>query len=202
MTKKRHLWSILICSINERSEKYSKLYDRLNRQIDRWNRKLSENTVEIVSFIDNRGENTIGHKRNWLVENAKGKYISFIDDDDWISDSYVESQAKLLRTNDYDCLELWGEITFNGRYPKKFTHSIRYDRYSQKDNVYYRPPNHLNCIRKKIAEKFPFPEKNIGEDTDWAMKICRSGLLKREKENTLTLYYYRYDTRDSVQHYR
>ena len=57
---------------------------------------------------------------------------------------------------------------------------IRYERY----------PNHLNCIKASIAKQFKFPEKNHGEDTDWATQIHKSGLLKSEYQIDDVIYYY------------
>lgn len=178
------LLSILICGLEERKEQYDRLYKSLKKQL--------VDGVEIDFFVDSR-ENSIGHKRNMLLQSAKGKYVCFIDDDDRISANYVSLILEGLK-KDVDCCSLTGEITFNGENPKKFIHSIEYHDYFEENEVYFRPPNHLNAIRKSIAEQFHFPEVNHGEDTNWAMHISNSNMLKSEHKITDTIYFYDYLT--------
>ena len=42
---------------------------------------------------------TIGEKRNWLLEQAKGEYVVFVDDDDLVTNNYVQSIMKRMNTN-------------------------------------------------------------------------------------------------------
>ena len=88
-----------------------------------------------------------------------------------------------------DCFKLYGEYTENGVNKKPFVHSIEYDEWFEKDNVYFRPPNHLNIIKTDIAKQFKFPDISHGEDKDWSMQIKNSGLLKNE-ENIDGIYYF------------
>jgi len=180
------LWSILICTMDEREQQFASLYEKLNQQIYDLN---AQDHIEVLYFKDKRGEHTVGFKRNILVEQSKGKYISFIDDDDHIHDKYVELIATKLFNNP-DCVNLNGIITFNGKNPKKFVHSIQHKKYSEENNVYLRPPNHLNPIRRSIAAQFTFPVKNFSEDTDWAMQIAQSGLLHTEETIDEPYYFY------------
>lgn len=187
------LWSILICTLEERSAQFETLFNKLQNQIEMNSLK---NEIEILAFKDNR-EYSVGYKRNYLMNSSKGKYICFIDDDDDISDDYIPMiYQKLL--SDPDCVELQGIITFAGKCPKKFIHSTQYHSYFQQDNIFYRPPNHLNPMRRGIAIQFNFPEKNYGEDTDWAMQICKSELLKKEACVDQPYYFYQYDETKSV----
>ena len=73
--------SILICGITNRD--FSPLLTHLEKQ-------TQDKPVEILSLVDNK-KMKIGRKRNLLVEMSKGEYISFIDDDDWVTDDYVDS---------------------------------------------------------------------------------------------------------------
>ena len=60
----------------------------------------------------------------------------------------------------------------------------------QKDNTYYRPPNHLNPIKRSIAIQFLFPEQNYGEDAVWSKAIERSELLQTEEWINIPYYFY------------
>lgn len=182
------LWSILICTIEGREQSFQNIYQKLTKQIQD---SHLENHVEILYYKDKRGEHSIGHKRNVLLEQSKGKYISYVDDDDDVHNQYVELIASKLLNNP-DCVNLNGIITFDGGGAKKFVHSIKYDRYFEQGGTYFRPPNHLNPIRRAIAAQFTFPEVNLGEDTDWAMQIARSKLLRTEETINEPYYFYHY----------
>lgn len=172
--------SLLICHKQDRL----KLLNRLMAT-------LSIQDLNGVELLVDGNDGTVGEKRNRLLQKAKGKYVAFIDDDDFVSDDYIYHLMEGVE-KDVDCCSLVGEITFDGKNPKKFIHSIKYDSWFEKNNVYYRCANHLNCIKKSIALQIMFPEKNIGEDHDYSMKLQKSGLLKTEHEINSTIYYYDY----------
>jgi hypothetical protein len=178
--------SILICTLDERLNQFNYLYNKLKRQVDSGYSK----SVEILYHRDNRLMK-VGDKRNSLINNAKGKYVCFIDDDDDVSDDYISVLIKGCNENK-DCVGMVGQITINGQSPKQFVHSLRYNEYFEKDNVYYRPPNHLNPIKKNIAKQFMFDKINYGEDTDWAMRICKSKILKTESFFDKPIYFYKF----------
>lgn len=181
------IWSILICTLEERRKSFDCLYEKLMKQIENCG---LEKEIEILWFLDNR-EASVGYKRNFLLQASQGKYINFIDDDDDIHDNYIHMIYEKLKKGP-DCVSLIGIITTDDRRPKKFIHSIRYKTYFEESGVYFRPPNHLNPIKRSIAIQFPFPNKYFGEDTDWAMMIARSGLIKKEEEIREPYYFYKY----------
>lgn len=183
------LWSILICTIEGREESFDQLCNKLKSQI---NALGLCDEIEILSCKDKRGEHSVGLKRNKLMEQSSGCYIQFLDDDDDIHDDFIKIIYEKLQNNP-DCVSLTGIITTNGTDPKTFIHSIKYDEYFEQNNTYFRPPNHINPIKRSIAIQFAFPEKNVGEDTDWAMSIARSKLIKTEEVIDIPYYFYRYD---------
>jgi glycosyltransferase involved in cell wall biosynthesis len=156
------------------------------------------NNVQCIVYEDD-SKISIGEKRNSLLEIAKGEYISFVDDDDLLFKNYIKLLMEGIEQK-VDCCSLKGIITMNGGMPDYFEHSIRYNEY--KTNLgaeynngqikYERFPNHLSCIKSEIAKAFKFPEKNWGEDTDWATQIHKSGLLKTEHYISEVIYYYKY----------
>lgn len=179
------VWSILIPTLDSRTDQFTKLYKELLRQIEE--NKLYHK-VEVLFFKDNK-HHSVGYKRNALIDAARGKYTSFVDDDDDIHKDYVKMiYNKLLKGP--DCVSLTGIITFDGSNPRKFIHSIKHKRYYMSAGIYYRPPNHLNPIKKEIAEKIKFEDKNFSEDTDWAMEIQKAGLIKTQEEINEPYYFY------------
>jgi len=105
-------------------------------------------------------------------------YVNFIDDDDEVHDNYIAMIHEKLKSNP-DNVSLVGVITFNDENPTKFIHSVKFKSYFQANGIYFRPPNHLNTMKRSTAAQFLFPAISYGEDTDWAMRISRSGLLKK-----------------------
>ena len=186
------LFSILIPTLSSRSEQCLSLVDRLLDQVERGN---YIGLVEVVTLYDS-GEKSIGTKRNELIQMAKGKYVSFVDDDDDITSNYIDLIMEGI-AHDVDCCSLRGVITWDGTNEEVFEHSIKYDAY--KTNAtgfprYERFPNHLNCIKKEIANDFKFPEINFSEDTDWATQIFNSGRIKTEHYIDSVLYHYKFIT--------
>jgi len=184
------LFSILIPTLSSRTNQCLSLVDRLLDQIEQGN---YIGLVEVVTLYDS-GEKSIGTKRNELIQMAKGKYIAFVDDDDDITANYIDLIMEGI-AHDVDCCSLRGVITWNGEQPEVFEHSIKYDAY--KTNAtgfprYERYPNHLNAIKKEIANDFKYPEINHGEDTDWATQVYQSGRIKTEHYIDSVLYHYRF----------
>lgn len=178
--------SILIPTMPERADMYSDLMSILIKQI-----KQNDLPVQIV-IDDTPG--TIGQKRNSLLSRATGEYVAFFDDDDIPADHYIYSILSAIQSHP-DCCSLNGIITTDGLDPKRFIHSIKYKTWFEQEEVYYRPPNHLNVIKRSIARQFKFPEIIFGEDKDWSMRLCNSGLLKTEANIDETLYFYKYKTK-------
>lgn len=190
------LLSILIPTIVEREESFLKLKTFLEEQIVKAG---LESIIEILYLSDNR-QYPIGTKRNVLINAAKGNYIVFIDDDDWVSEDYVISIYEALTSSeDIDCVGIQGLLLFQGKQERIFKHSIKYTKYSDDSRFYYRPPNHISPIKRDIAIKYSFADVNIGEDTDWAMRLCKDQVLKKEVMiDTKILYYYFFDPNKSA----
>ena len=179
--------SILIPSTPNRETMLASLISNLDNQIDKlWLWDEVEILVEMDSY-----EKTIGEKRNALLDKVDSKYLCFIDSDDRVAENYLQ-QLMLGIMLDFDCCSLNGVITTNGSNPRTFIHSLKYNSWFEENNIYYRPPNHLNCIKSETAKQFKFPQTNTGEDKDWSMQIAESGLLKTEYEITETIYFYDY----------
>jgi glycosyltransferase involved in cell wall biosynthesis len=171
------LLSILIPTLESREEQFHKLYEKLNKQITE--SSLTEE-MEIIYFMDNK-EHSLGFKRNKLIEMANGKFVAFVDDDDDVSDDYIPLILNAIKENpDIDCVGIKGIITFRGKNPCTFVHSLQYKEYFSEEGMYFRPPYHLNPIKREIACRYEFEDINYCEDIDWAMRICRDQALKKE----------------------
>ena len=140
---------------------------------------------------------TIGAKRNVLLGMATGKYVAFIDDDDSVPDYYVKKVVEAVQEDDPDVLGIHGTINIMFRHgikvKRSFYHTIDNKTYYESPRGYERPPNHLNPMKREIALRYQFPGRNMGEDTDWAMRICRDGVLKVQKWISDPMYFYEYN---------
>ena len=171
-------FSILICSLEKRKKTFNELLNRLTPQMT--------TQTEIVHLVDN-GELTIGGKRNKLVRRSQGEYIAFVDDDDLVSFDYVPKILQAIKKKP-DCCGIEGNATFKGKHASLFCHSIQYNEWFNRDGIFYRPPNHLNPILRKIASKIEFPYQNKVEDRFYSKNIYP--FLKSEVYIKDPIYFY------------
>jgi glycosyltransferase involved in cell wall biosynthesis len=206
-----YVWSILIPSLTERKQFLAHLIDKLQNQIR--NSGL-ENDIEVITFVDDRNY-TIGFKRNVLVQQAKGKYVSFIDDDDDVSETYIIDIYDVLKQSP-DVVGIKG-IHTGGNSIVYFVCSTRF--IHPKPSILYLPASdfqwqsdyqfnfkqskdllykvegrrcyHLNPIRRSIALRFPFSCCSIGEDIRYAVALIKDrALLKNEIMVQKVCYHY------------
>lgn len=173
--------SILICTLESRRKWLARLFKRLEPQ------RCGD--VEILTDKDN-GEVSIGVKRNRLLEQATGDYICFVDDDDLVATDFVQRILEAVKTEP-DCVGMEGIITFDGRKPRKFIHSLRYKSWYEKDGIYYRNPNHLSPVKRSLALQVRFPDKNNGEDHDYSQRLLPLLATEVYLENPIYFYEFR-----------
>lgn len=171
--------SILTATLESRRKVFQNLARVLKAQ--------SNDTIEMLAICDN-GQKSIGTKRNELLKAATGDYVVFVDDDDMISPFYVFGILNAVKDKEPDCVGIEGIVTLKNIGPKKFVHSIRIADWHEKDEVYYRSPNHLNPIKREIALQCKFPDTNFGEDHDYSNQL--KDKLKTEVFIKGPIYYY------------
>jgi len=192
--------SILIITLPSRADKLQKLLDVLHPQLP------SDGSVELIVKEElhyNDGGPTLGANRNAAVADATGDYACFVDDDDMVPEYYVArilGAIKLRATtpptkvahspdpNDIipmayvsehpDVVGIQGHYILGQNKPELFIHSIKYKEWITVDGIHQRCPNHLNPVKRELALQVPYPEKNYGEDMDYAMRLLP--LLKTE----------------------
>lgn len=142
--------------------------------------------VEVLVSADEK-ESSIGSKRNSLLKTATGDYVCFVDDDDLVSPFYVSKILKATE-NTPDCVGIQGVITLKNVGPRVFIHSLQYTNWFEKDDIYYRCPNHLNPIKREIALSIGFPDISNQEDRVFSYNL--QGKLKTETYIDTPIYYY------------
>jgi glycosyltransferase involved in cell wall biosynthesis len=190
--------SILIPSIPERSLKLNKLLLHLQKQIDycdNIHRTLGK--VEVVVDDSKRflqGGLSIGDKRNGLLNRSTGKYICFLDDDDWTSPDYVETLLRLCNQDKdvctfkslFKCDDYWTVINMqlgnsnDGATPER----------EVKRNAW-----HVCPIRRDIAIEYEFNGLNHNEDWDWMGRVLNG--VKTEAHSERILHNYNHYKLDS-----
>jgi len=191
--------SILISTIPNRVDNcFIKLVKHLENQIKNLNK---EGEVEIIGFYDNKNR-SVGEKRNQLLLMAKGKYLVFIDDDDWVSEDYIEKiLSALVQNSDTDCIvfDCITTITVNGiiqekhysKYSKDFTYSITDSIDANGYKQWRGKVSHTMVWKSSIAKKYTYTNKNYGEDVDWCQKANKD--LKTETRIDKVLYFYNFN---------
>jgi glycosyltransferase involved in cell wall biosynthesis len=178
MTHANNLLSILIPSRKRREPHLINLLNSLRYHPD------------VTVSVDMNERMTIGAKRNTMIRNAKTEYVVFIDDDDHVSEDYIDLIIEALQTKP-DVVGISGWMTFAGehRIPWKISKDLPY-RYE--DGMYLRHTNHLCPIKTSIACAAGYPPKRFGEDYAYAMRLKAQGLIKTEVFIDKEIYHYDY----------
>lgn len=180
------LLSILICTIPSRQDMFKSLLANVQEQIF-----CSKYKGQVEIWHDDSINITTGAKRNILLEKANGQFSVFIDDDDLVSNDYIEKIVSCIENNpEMDCIGIKGQIITNGNDIKEWEISKDFGRWFEDEKKYYRTPNHISPIRTALCLKVKFPDITIGEDSDFSKRI--HPLLKTESKIDSHLYFYRY----------
>lgn len=177
--------SLLVPTVTQRVALLGPLIADIERQI-----AACQYHAEVIIQSDS-GEMQIGDKRNKLLSMATGEYCAFIDDDDVISPTYLDTYASMIEDGSYDCASFVGAYYLAGKFQKLFLHSTEFTEWSETPQFYIRMPNHLNLIRTAMAQQIGFPGINHGEDHNFSQRLMQSGLVKKEyKVPHRALYHY------------
>ena len=176
--------SILTPAVQSRMAQLAMLCDELARQI-------GGQAVEHLALLDNK-RRTVGEKRDALLRAARGAYVAFVDDDDWISPDYVAELVKAAS-------ERPDVITFNQHCIVNATQFEVQFKLGNPNEV----PNGAGTIKRNawhvcpwkrtLAIQSRFPASNYGEDWAFAAPLCAIPGL-REVHISKVLHYYRHSS--------
>lgn len=188
-------WSVLIATMTGREQTLERLLDSLHEKLRRLAPGLR---VEVCLEYDAK-EQSIGVKRQSLLQRARGKYVSFIDDDDDITDAYIEDLQACLQGG-HQVMRLRGQM---GGHP--FVHSTEITlnhpmATMDEPAVFQRPPNHLNPMLADIAKLVSFKDATYGEDLDWTLRLYKTGLLTNEYRSPEARVHYLYNIQGRTIH--
>lgn len=183
--------SILIPTVPQRVAMFTQLHAHIMHQVDMAN---AFGLVEVISDNAAVGSKTTGQKRNDLLLAAQGKYVWFIDDDDWISDTAIYDILEGVESEP-DAFAINGTWSENGNRLTQWFISKDNDYIASTLNgkeVFLRPPNHITPMKAEHAKAIGFPNKSNQEDYDFCMRLKESGRIKTEYKIEKPIYDYRY----------
>lgn len=183
-------WSILIPTLVERKELLDRLATELEKQI--WDID-AQDEIEIVTLSDN-GRLATGTKRNMLMEDSHGEYISYFDDDDMPAHNYVKLIFDAMKHNP-DVIPINGYITTHGKDPIHWEMGLGYERNTIMDDSgivlsHEAPPNHLAVMKKDLVKDYRFLDTWSGEDKEWADRLKNDNVFKTEVRINESIYHY------------
>ncbi len=183
--------SILIPCVRKHEFFLEQLLEELNEQI-----KPFPNRVEIL--VDKNEKDSTGKKRNRLLENARGKYIVFIDADDEVFPCYIE-EILIGAETDCDCMGMTGIMTTNGRNQIgwELSKDFQNNTVTRKGKPFYiRKTNHISPVKRELALQTMFPDISNAEDKDYSDRL--NHLLKKEYKIIPLMYHYIFQTHNKT----
>lgn len=178
--------SILVCTVFSRVDGFlPKIIKQIEPQLT--------DEVEVLYLGDNK-RRTVGEKRNDLLTIAQGEYVAFVDDDDRITDDYVKKLLEGIETG-ADIVNFMVACSVNGGEYKPVYYDARFKKDRNLSDRYLRLPNHLMCVKRKIALGNMFPMVSFGEDAAYAEKL--RGKIKTQAFIEKVLYYYDFNNKTS-----
>jgi hypothetical protein len=192
MARNDILWSILTPTLSSRQAKFLGLMGALLPQCE------ADGRAEVVA-LHNDGERTIAEYRQALLEDARGDYVSFADDDDMIEPDFVASVAAAMDGYpDYVAFRV--AYSSDGRpEPRPTVTGIQYDGWYDTDTAMIRDVSHICPVRSVIAKRADFRVRHGDGLEDWSYVSDVRPLLRTQAEIPRVLYRYRHDPHDSVQ---
>lgn len=185
--------SILIPTLPQRIDFYNNLIKFLYGQLNTYN---LNSEVQILSILDTQ-EMNVGKKRNALLNLSCGKYVQFVDDDDRLAHDFIKKMYDATLSG-ADVVTFRGEYHEGGVFHSDFIISTLCKIDVNTGGVMYRRPNHLCPVKREIALQCTFPDKNFGEDSDYANQI--NNHIKTEQHINEKMYFYMFNVNTSQTH--
>lgn len=188
-------WDILIATLGQRVDRFENLICSLMPQV-----RAYSGAVRVTALYNN-GEHSLGEIRQALIETSDARYVSFIDDDDVIPSYFVSEVMSAIYhptwlANPVDYVGWQMQCYVDGSPLKPTFHSLRYDRWYDDANGYYRDVSHLNPTLRERTLHADFRLGEPPEDVSWVDQV--RGQLKTETYVDKVMYHYYSSSDDST----
>jgi glycosyltransferase involved in cell wall biosynthesis len=196
------LWTIGIATLASRREKLARLLAVLLPQCE------ADGRVEVLGFWDN-GERSLAVKRQATLEQARGLYVSFFDDDDLPDPEYVPlitaamtglAEGTAASRPDYIAFEHAYYVS-GVRQPVRIITGLEFGEWADDPaaGMLYRGVTQVNPVIAAAAKRADFRARSLGAE-DWSYVCQVAPLLKTQARVEKVLYHYFHDPADSNQY--
>lgn len=190
------LLSVLIATVPHRAEKLAQLLGVLLPQAEKWH-------FEVIG-LRNAGDKPLGEYRAALLDEARGTYACFVDDDDTVPGCYAAAIFKAA-VNNPDVIGFEQQCSGYGMAASRCSISLRWVNPPQEAIAgwYLRSVSHVCPVRTELARQAPWTSMlpHTGEDMDWARRM--TPLLRDRGSNEAyidrVMYHYQWTAADSTQ---
>lgn len=172
--------SILTPTIPGREEQVKELQDNFPRK---------GRIVEHLVLCDNFGR-SIGAKRQSLVDIARGDYIAFCDDDDTVSNDYMNQLLRAIETG-ADVITFCQRAIYNGKECLIEFGVNNPDETFKEGQTIKRAPWHICAWKREVVAGCLFGESNFGEDLVWCKQARKR--IRTAHHIPKVLHTYRHD---------
>jgi hypothetical protein len=158
--------TFLIPTIPGRQDDFLRLLDRLLPQLDE-----HEGRARVLAWR-NTGEPRLAELRDRLLADAGSEYVAFIDDDDMVSEDYVDSiMAALIERPDHVGFQV--AYCVDGEFREVVEHSLTWKRWHRSGSQLVRDFTHVDPIRRDLAQRGRFAQAPAGraEDRVWVKQV-------------------------------
>jgi hypothetical protein len=167
--------SILIPTIPERAEMFTRVYSELMKQVA-FMQTVHPTLGEVEVLVDSstkfiNGGLSIGKKREAMVQRAEGKYLCFLDDDETIAPNYLEILVRMCNEDKDVCC--FRNISKLDNFWMVVDMNLFFDNEAAMPGIIQRRPWHICPVRSHLAQQHEFSDINYGEDWDWFEKVLK-----------------------------
>ena len=189
MTDTAPTWTIMVPTIGERRHLFERLMGVLLPQLD-----AHAGRVRVLARFSN-GAPRLTQIRQEMVLATDAEYVSCVDDDDLVPEYFVDEVVSALASRpDYVG---WDVQCYSDGFPTAISHhSLKYGKWWNEDNKYFRDISHLNPIRTELARLADFRKTKLGqaEDRAWVAQLRRTGRVRSEVTIPRIMYHYLFST--------
>lgn len=186
-------WTILVPTVAPRAELFDRLLGILLPQLDAYDGRVS-----VLGYL-NHGVPGLGAIRDRMLAAASTEYVSFVDDDDTVTEDYVEQVMTRLDAEHPDHVGHRIEHIVDGVHEQFVEHSLRWWKWGRKEGLLFRDFTHIDPIRREIAVRGSFVVRaGRAEDREWVRRVRPHLRNGSESFIDTPIYHYRYSPSGSM----